>query len=346
MNDPGVIEHGVDDSYDAGDAAPHTAATFLSATNIWLTELPGWLAAAGLHVTTWPGWATRARSSGGYDSILGIGVHHTASATGGRTIDVCRYAWDTAPSRPVGAIVLGRDGDVVVGAAGATNTQGQGGPYTTSKGTIPLDSGNRHMVSIEACNDGVGEPWPRAQQDAYVLLCSTLCRHLDLDPLRDVIAHFQWAPGRKIDPAGQSDYATGSSMWAMPAFRRDVAANATGDDDMTPIEPTRVYDTRANVRPDGTPIPFGGGKFAAGETRRISVALAQSAYIHVSAGEADGPGYVAVSSDGAFAGGTSLVNYEVGRWSHDGAPVLCPGGLLYVRVLRACHVTIDTYATG
>jgi hypothetical protein len=38
-----------------------------------------------------------------------------------------------------------------------------------------------------------------------------------------VHSHFEWAPSRKIDPAGESDYASGSDMWDMDEFRNDVA---------------------------------------------------------------------------------------------------------------------------
>ncbi len=207
---------------------------------VWLGSMPQVLRDAGLNVRTWPGWETRSRSSGGYDEVLAIGLHHDAIRAGTSTDARCLASWENAQYRPVGAIVLGRDGEVVVGAAGATNTQGKGGPYPCSKGTIPLDSGNRYMLSIEAANDGVGEPWPQAQIDAYVKLCAALCDWLGLDPARDCLAHFEWTdPGesilsgskRKIDPAGPSKYAVPNAvyqnMWDMPLFRSDVVSSGT-----------------------------------------------------------------------------------------------------------------------
>lgn len=193
---------------------------------IWLLNLPDWLADAGLDVDVWPGWETRSRGSGGYDSILGIGVHHDAWPASASLEQRCRYAWDTAQHRPIGAIWLHSDGKVMVGAAGATNTQGKGGPYVTSKGTIPLNDGNRHIVPIEASNDGVGQVWPDVQLDAYRLLCATLCEHLDLDPLLDIIGHMEWAPDRKIDPAGPPYAIPGDryGRWDMDRFRADTLA--------------------------------------------------------------------------------------------------------------------------
>lgn len=192
---------------------------------IWLTNAADVLRSAGLTVVEHDGWETRSRSSGGYDAIMGIGVHHDAVPTGVPLENRVAYEMHNASTNPIGAFHLHSDGVWHVLAAGATNTQGQGGPYTTSKGTIPTDAGNRYLVSIEASNNGVGEPWPTVLQDSYVRGCRALCDWLDLDPLRDIIAHFEWT-SRKIDPAGPSRYATGSDMWDMALFRSDVATYA------------------------------------------------------------------------------------------------------------------------
>lgn len=190
--------------------------------SVWLGSLPQVLRDAGLNVQTWQGWETRSRSSGGYDKVWAIGVHHDAISTGTSLNTRCRNAWESSPDRPIGAMWLHTDGTYMVGAAGATNTQGKGGPYNVSKGTIPLDAGNRYMLSIEASNNGVGEVWPAVQQDAYRRGCAALCRWLGLDPNRDVVAHFEWTT-RKIDPAGNSDYAVGGAKWNMGRFRQDIA---------------------------------------------------------------------------------------------------------------------------
>jgi hypothetical protein len=125
-----------------------------------------------------------------------------------------------ADAKPIGALYLARNGVVTVCAAGATNTQGKGGPYKTSKGTIPKDAGNRYMLSIEAANAGTGEPWPEVQQDAYVKLCHILVTKLGLS-WGDIVAHFEWT-SRKYDPAGQSRYANGGALWDMDKFRGDA----------------------------------------------------------------------------------------------------------------------------
>ena len=55
-------------------------------------------------------------------------------------------------------------------------------------------------------------------------------------------SHFEWAPGRKIDPAGESDYATGAAMWDMDTFRVDVAALLTPTPEPTPEPPQEDTD--------------------------------------------------------------------------------------------------------
>lgn len=201
----------------------------------WLLDLPDVVDAAGLEVRCWDGWETRARSSGGYDALYAVFGHHTASSAD--PDDDAAYMWDNAEDRPIGAVLLERDGRVTVGAAGATNTQGKGGPWTLSRGTIPVDKGNAYGIAVEAANNGTGEAWPIAQQEAYVTLVAALCAAYDLDPRRDVLAHFEWCepscPGRKSDPAGPSAWATGAASWDMDAFRGAVAdENNEEEDDM------------------------------------------------------------------------------------------------------------------
>ena len=224
---------------------------------IWLYDLPDVLAGAGLAVEVWPGWENRARSSGGYDAVRAVFAHHTASNT---SPDSDRsYMWDSdSGDQPIGALYLARDGVITVGAAGATNTQGKGGPWTLSTGTIPKDQGNAYGIALEAANVGTGaEAWPAAQTDAYVIACRALCAAYDLDPSRDVLAHWEWCepscPGRKIDPAGPSPWAAGGARWDMDGFRAAVVAGGT------PVPPTPTP-----VPPEPVPVPpEPGGDFMA-----------------------------------------------------------------------------------
>ena len=214
----------------------------------WLHSLPDVCEAAGLDTDVWPGWETRSRSSGGYTEVWAVFCHHTASDTSPSS-DMS-YMWDsTSGDQPIGAIYLARDGRVTVGAAGATNTQGKGGPWALSRGTIPKDSGNSYGIAIEAANNGTGEAWPTVQQVAYTTLCAALIDAYGLEA-SDILSHREWCepscPGRKIDPAGPSAYATGTASWNMDAFRDDVVASfyepdtEPEDDEMTDDDVKRI----------------------------------------------------------------------------------------------------------
>lgn len=212
----------------------------------YLTDLAAVLAAAGLAVTEQEGWPTRARSSGGFDGSRPWCVmwHHAASSPDASTESVANYASYGSDVAPVCNLVLGRAGDVIVCAAGATNTNGKGGPLAVSRGVIPLDQMNTHAIGIEAVNTGVGEAWPQAQIDAYFTINNALAAAYDLEPA-DCCTHAVWAPGRKIDPATaaavqgpwQPRSTTSSGTWNLDDIRAEASRRSSspppmGDDDM------------------------------------------------------------------------------------------------------------------
>ena len=166
---------------------------------------------AGLSVRLWDGWQTRSRSSGGFNNLSGIVVHHTASPSTQSFDNDWRYCAVGHPDSPVANMLLGRDGLVGIHAAGAANHAGKGGPWNSSHGQIPLDSANSYAIGIEAQNNGVGENWSPVMVDSYERLVSALCDAYNLDPLKDVMAHFEWAPSRKIDPWGGNQVTAGFS---------------------------------------------------------------------------------------------------------------------------------------
>jgi N-acetyl-anhydromuramyl-L-alanine amidase AmpD len=83
-------------------------------------------------------------------------------------------------------------------AGGYANHAGYGGP----KAGIPKDQGNSYTYGIEAENNGLGEPWSDRQLQAYYRLCAALLDWMGTRDVSKVFAHKEWAPGRKIDPAG------------------------------------------------------------------------------------------------------------------------------------------------
>lgn len=190
---------------DFGDFEPDDAVDWIDTHPVlrgserYLIGMADVIRAAGLEVVEVDGWQQRARGSGGYDGTAPWCVmwHHTASNTSPEN-DV-GYICYGCPDAPVANLYLARDGVVWVCAAGATNTNGQGGPFMTSSGVVPVDRMNEYAVSIEAANDGLGELWPRVQIDAYFRLSLALTNWLGLPP-DDVCTHAAWTT-RKIDPA-------------------------------------------------------------------------------------------------------------------------------------------------
>jgi len=201
----------------------------------YLVDMADVLRAAGLQVTEQDGWQTRGRSSGGFDGNRPwcIMWHHAASAPGASAESVANYASYGSDVAPVCNLVLGRDGAVIVCAAGATNTNGSGGPLDVSLGRIPTDQMNTHAIGIEAVNTGTGEQWPQAQIDAYFAINNALANACGLAP-SDLSSHAEWAPGRKIDPATAAAVVgpwrpasiNSSGTWALDDIRNEAERRA------------------------------------------------------------------------------------------------------------------------
>jgi hypothetical protein len=159
-----------------------------------LTWMPGVLRAAGLPVVEVSGWATRGH--GNISDIRGILLHHTAGPATG-TYPSLGVVRDGRPglAGPLANLGLGRDGTWYVIAAGLAYHAGTG--YVSWCGR---DNGNQHLIGIEAESTGHGD-WTSQQHESYPRGVAALLRHLRLGPER-ALAHKEWAPGRKIDPAG------------------------------------------------------------------------------------------------------------------------------------------------
>ena len=211
--------------------------------SVWLTDLDAAVKSTGVDYVVFDNyWRTRSRSSGGYDKLLAIGGHHDATPPGSSDSGAERYCWVTSSAKPIGALRLRRSGVVVIGAAGATNTQGLGGPLKCSRGTVPLNGGNKNMLSIEAGNNGTGERWPKVQIEAYLALVAGLAKWYGLS-INDYFGHYGYTKpsceGRKVDPAGPTpDYpqlggVEGRKIWSDANFR----SYASGVKPPTPTPP-------------------------------------------------------------------------------------------------------------
>ena len=153
------------------------------------------------------GWRNRSNAAGGFSTVMGICEHHTASSTQTSTMQAAYYATlqDNNDKKPEYNFMIGRDGQIVVLAAGGVNGQGKGGPWSTSKGTIPENSSNNRLIAI-CCNlDGVGEVATKRQVVAQAVLTGLLAKAHGL-AVGDIISHKEWVhpthPGRKVDPRG------------------------------------------------------------------------------------------------------------------------------------------------
>jgi len=157
---------------------------------------------AGLRVQEHPGWRTRGNPNFSPRFVM---AHHTATRGGGN-IPTVNFIATGSPIAPLSQYVLGRDGLVVVIAAGRCNHAGAGRLPNGST------SGNSHSIGIEAENDGRGETWGDAQMDAYVRLCAALLNRLNA-PAWHLVGHKEYAlpRGRKVDPT-----------FPMGPFRADV----------------------------------------------------------------------------------------------------------------------------
>lgn len=211
---------------------------WLSGRTVGYPNVVDVLRAAGVNVETFEGWETRSRSSGGFEAFLGVVCHHTASQTTPQ--NDLHFMVYGSPDAPVSNGLLDRTGTFTIIAAGASNHAGKGGgsssgggaPWYASKGQVPPDSANSRCFGIEAANNGVGEPWPQAQQDAYVKMVRALCDAYGFVVDSDVRSHEEWTPPRKCDPTGPSRFAppgngrgcNGADLWSMPTFRAEVVA--------------------------------------------------------------------------------------------------------------------------
>lgn len=173
----------------------------------YATWLPDRLRAHGLVVHEVPGWQTRGSSS---FAPRGIVCHHTASHAGSDH-PALGIVTNGRPdlAGPLCNVLLARNGDCWVVAAGRANHAGEGG----FRGL----TGNSSVLGIEAENNGIGEPWPAHQIDAYLRLCAALCEGGGFTA-STVCYHREWAPTRKIDPAGPGIPADGNEWRARVAL--------------------------------------------------------------------------------------------------------------------------------
>ena len=220
--------------------------------SLYLTDLADVLRRAGLPVVEVSGWQTRARGSGGYASGRPTHVmwHHTASTTSAQN-DV-NYQCYGSPDKPIANLYFARDGAVWVMAAGATNTNGKGSD--TWGGGVPNDKMNEYAIGCEIGNGGTGEPYPMAQQNAVMTAAKAMAHAYNI-PAHKHRAHFEWAPGRKIDPYGPSRWNNDTNtFWDMNRFRNDIEAGGPPPPPPPPEGEENVLVNFVQYKPANKPV--------------------------------------------------------------------------------------------
>lgn len=219
-----------------------------------LARLRDALVADGITCVIHPGAQGRSarRFTGGYyQGCQASVVHHTAGSGNNPVNDINYILSGKGEGYVIANAYTAKNGTVHLLASGPTYTEGQGGPW----GIIPANRANDVAFSDEVANPGDGTPYPEEQQTAVL----ALHRHVNRiaadvwdwpdDPYSKwrLFSHFEWAPGRKIDPYGPSRWSPDGGFWDMDAFRADT----TGEDMLTFEHPNqRILDTR-----DGIGIP-------------------------------------------------------------------------------------------
>lgn len=155
----------------------------------------GWLAEAcrvyGLSPVEVEGWQVRGSAA---FNPKGVVCHHTAGAAQGE-IPSLRVLVGGRPGLPgpLCNVGLARSGAVYVIAAGRANHAGRGG----FKGL----QGNSSVFGIEAESTGDGRDWTAEQRHVYPVLARMLADGCGVS-VANICGHREWAPDRKIDPAG------------------------------------------------------------------------------------------------------------------------------------------------
>jgi hypothetical protein len=204
----------------------------------WLADV---LRAEGLVVHEHPGWKTWGRP---YDFGPPVGVvfHHTASACCAPFQALTTVHDGRLPELPgpLCHVLVGRNGEVNVVAAGYANHAGLGGPWKT----VPKDSGNRWLVGVEVENNGVDEGWDEVVLDACDKVFGAILKHLGKDASW-CLGHKEWAPDRKIDP---KLYPVEGEV-NMDAYRTRLAQYMAGSEE-EPVPPPVEEEEDDMVPPD------------------------------------------------------------------------------------------------
>lgn len=165
-----------------------------------LKWLPTVLRDAGLYVKEQPAWQTRGHGDMG--KVFGVLLHHTAEPIDDDTAPTLKVLTYGRPASgkvkalkgPLCHLGLGQSGVYYMIAAGKASHAGKGE-------WNGITDGNEHFIGIEAENNGLGEPWPEVQMEAFARGCAAIAKYCNFTR-NMVVGHKEYAlpRGRKIDP--------------------------------------------------------------------------------------------------------------------------------------------------
>ena len=306
--------------------------------------------------------------SGYHRGCQAVCQHHTGSSGNNAAGDISYIdgRGGTDPGFVVSNAYTSRSGVVTLIASRPTYTEGKGGPL----GIIPASGGNTVCFSNEI-GGGLGPAFTNPQARAAMYLgfhATRIAARIwgwpdDPNGPTRHFAHFEWAPGRKVDPMGATDgydWATSYTMWDMDKFRADTRALAkptpkppSGDDDMTALPvPERAYDSRPGKAEQDEVDPklkaandsVRKAPFGMGEQRRIVIGEnCTEVFVRVTV-IGTKPGYIAISGEGGVRG-FPVVNVDSGGVAGGGVPVATPDSAIYLWSSHgSVNVTVDVFA--
>lgn len=181
------------------------------------THIADRLRNAGLNVIEVADW--RERGSDTFNPVGSVDHHTGGSASGNApSLNICINGRSDLPG-PLCNVLVGRNNDCYVIAAGRANHAG--------KGEWAGHSGNSSVYGVERENVGTkAEPWRSDQTDAAARVHAALIRGTGHPDPALCCEHKEWAPTRKVD----AHTITGDDMRAR--ITNALHFPTPGDDDM------------------------------------------------------------------------------------------------------------------
>ena len=155
-------------------------------------------------VRLYRGWDTKGRDwrgPGGSQGLMGVVIHHTATAAAGNAPSLQWCA--TAYSKPAANWLVGRDGTSWLLAAGSCWHSGNGGPWPAIGVPIAGNVGHFSLAGVEIEDPGRGDTITAEQQSAVARICAAY-QWLAGWGWERVITHGDWTDAGKwlTDHAG------------------------------------------------------------------------------------------------------------------------------------------------